>query len=105
MTAQVDAALLKGWLSDGGEIALIDVREQGEDGEGHPFLAVSLPYSRFELGLVALVPNPAVRLVLCDGADGVAERAAARAEGLGYANVSVLAGGVQGWKAAGYTLF
>src|SRR5262249_5540751 len=96
--------------------------------EGHPFFAVSLPYSRFELGLGSLVPNPATRLVLCDAADGVAERAAARAEAAGYSNVGVLAGGgrrrgaggepraaggnvgvlaggVQRWGAAGYTLY
>jgi rhodanese-related sulfurtransferase len=105
MAGRIDANTLKTWLSDGGEISLLDVREHGQYGEGHPFLAVPLPYSRFELGLGALVPNPAVRLVLCDGADGVAERAAARAEALGYSKVSVLAGGVEGWRAAGYTLY
>ena len=105
MTGRVDAATLKAWLSDGGEIGLLDVREHGQHGEGHPFFAVSLPYSRFELGLISLVPNPAVRLVLCDGADGVAERAARRAEAMGYGNASLLAGGVQGWREAGYTLY
>ena len=67
MTATIDAATLKVWLSDGGEIALLDVREVGQFGEGHLFFAVPLPYSRFELALPALTPNPAVRLVLCDG--------------------------------------
>jgi rhodanese-related sulfurtransferase len=105
MAGRVEASTLKAWLFDGGEIALLDVREHGQYGEGHPFLAVPLPYSRFELGLGALVPNPAVRLVLCDGGDGVAERAAKRAEALGYTNVSVLAGGVEGWRAAGLTLY
>src|SRR5262245_44023715 len=105
MTRRIDAGTLKAWLSDADEIALIDVREQGQYGEGHPFFAVSLPYSRFELGLASLVPNPATRLVLCDAADGVAERAAARAEAAGYSNVGVLAGGVQRWGAAGYTLY
>src|SRR5512145_107889 len=105
MTGHIDAAALKAWLSDGAEIAFIDVREHGQYGEGHPFFAVSVPYSRFELGLPALVPNPATRLILCDGADGVAERAARRAEALGYSNVSVLSGGVDGWRGAGYTLY
>ncbi|MGE0627133.1 MAG: rhodanese-like domain-containing protein, partial [Hyphomicrobiaceae bacterium] len=101
----VDARTVKSWLSDGGEIAFVDVREHGQYGEGHPFLAVSVPYSRFEPGLVALVPNPAVRLVLMDGGDGVAERAAQRAEALGYSGISVMSGGAPGWAAAGYTLF
>ena len=96
MAAKIDAATLKGALSDRREIALIDVREHGQFGEGHLFFAVPLAYSRFELGLPALVPNASVRLVLCDAGDGVAERAALRAEALGYSNVAVLAGGVAG---------
>jgi len=105
MAAKIDAPTLKEALSDGREIALIDVREHGQFGEGHPFFAVPLAYSRFELGLPALVPNAGVRLVLCDAGDGVAERAALRAEALGYSNVAVLAGGVAAWQAAGYTLY
>jgi len=105
MTGRLDAGTLKAWLSDGAEIALIDVREHGQYGEGHPFFAVSLPYSRFELGLPALVPNAGARLVLCDSGDGVAERAAGRAEALGYGNVKVLSGGVGTWRDAGYTLY
>ncbi len=105
MTGRVDARTLKAWLSDGAELALIDVRELGQYGEGHPFFAVSLPYSRFELGLPALVPNTGTRMVLCDGDDGVAERAARRAEALGYSSVSLLEGGAEGWRSAGYTLY
>jgi rhodanese-related sulfurtransferase len=105
MTNRLDAGTVKAWLSDEREIALIDVREQGQYGEAHPFFAVSLPYSRFELGLPMLVPGPRVRLVLCDAGDGVAERAARRAEALGYVNVSVLDGGVGAWRDAGYTLY
>jgi rhodanese-related sulfurtransferase len=105
MAGRIDARSLEAWLSDGGEIAFLDVREHGEYGEAHPFFAVSLPYSRFEPGLPALVPNPAVRMALCDGGDGVAERAALRAERLGYRNISVLSGGVESWRRAGRTLY
>jgi rhodanese-related sulfurtransferase len=105
MAAKIDAAGLKAALSDGREIALLDVREHGQFGEGHLFFAVPLAYSRFELALPALVPNTKVRLVLCDAGDGVAERAAARAEALGYSNVAVLTGGIAAWQAAGYTLY
>jgi rhodanese-related sulfurtransferase len=104
MTGRIEARTLKVWLSEGAEIAFIDVRELGQYGEGHAFFAVSLPYSRFELGLPALVPNTATRLVLCDGSDGVADRAARRAEALGYSNVSVLEAGMDGWRSAGYAV-
>jgi rhodanese-related sulfurtransferase len=102
----IDAPTLKSWLSDGGEIALIDVREAGQFGQGHLFFAVPLPYSRFELGLIALVPNRGVRMVLCDGGeDAVAQRAAKRAMALGYHHVHVLTGGTAAWQRAGYTLY
>ena len=105
MADTVDAASLKGWLADGGEIALVDVGEAGQFAAGHPFLAASLPYSRFELDIAALVPRRGVRLVVCDHGAGVAERAAGRAEALGYRRVFVLGGGVAAWARAGYTLY
>jgi rhodanese-related sulfurtransferase len=105
MAALTDARTVKAWLSGPDEIALLDVREHGQYGEGHPFFAVSLPYSRFELGLPALVPSPGVRVVLCDAGDGVAERAARRAETLGFINVHIMAGGAGAWQRAGYTLY
>ena len=105
MTARINSPTLKAWLSDTRELALLDVREPGQFGEGHLFFAVPLPYSRFEPGLPALVPNQAVRLVLCDGGDGIAERAARRAQAMGYGNVHILAGGAPAWQRAGYTLY
>src|SRR5262249_51887279 len=105
MANRIDAHTLKSWLSDGSEIALIDVREAGQFGEAHPFFAVPLPYSRFETGLWRVVPNPAVRLVVCDAGDGIAERFANRARTLGYGNLHILEGGVPAWGAAGYTLY
>jgi rhodanese-related sulfurtransferase len=105
MPATVDAATLKAWLSDAREIALFDVQEHGQYGASHLFFSVPLPYSRFELGLPKLAPNVHVRMVLCDGGDGVAERAAARAAAIGFRDVFVLAGGTKAWAAAGYTLY
>lgn len=105
MARQVAAKDLKAWLSDGREIALFDVREVGPYSEGHPFFAVPLHYSRLEIDIEKLAPAKAVRMVLLDGGDDLAERAARRAEALGYSNVHVLAGGAAGWKAAGFTLF
>jgi len=105
MTEYIDANTLGAWLSDGREIALVDVREYGQYGERHLFFAVSIPYSVFELRLTTLVPNPGVRLVLYDEGDGVAERAAARAEAAGYTDVHILRGGAAAWEAAGNTLY
>lgn len=101
----VDAPTLKGWLADGGEIALIDVREAGPFAAGHPFLAVPAPYSTFELRVGELAPNPHARMVLCDDGTGIAERARTRAAAMGYGKVFVLQGGAPAWRRAGYTLY
>ena len=37
----VDVATLRQWLGGEGEIAFLDVREDGQHGAGHPLLAVS----------------------------------------------------------------
>lgn len=73
----VDAVTLKSWLHDADEIALLDVREHGQYGEGHPFFAVPLPYSRLELEIGRLVPRTSTRIILADDGDGVAQSAAA----------------------------
>lgn len=105
MSDTISAVTLKHWLQDGNEIALFDVREAGQFGEGHLFFAVPLPYSRLEIDVVRLAPRKTVRVVLVDDGDGVAEQAAQRLEALGYSRVLVLAQGNHGWVAAGYTLF
>ncbi len=103
----LNPADLKALYRDGdGEVALLDVREAGEYGMGHAFHAVNLPYSRFEAGLGSLVPNHRVTLVLMDTEDdGRARHCAALAVALGYASVYRVEGGIEGWKAAGYTAF
>lgn len=99
------AAELKGMLGDGEELAILDVREEGIFAEGHLLFAVSLPLSRLELKLEALVPRRTTRIVLCDDNDGLAHRAARKLMRWGYRNLAVLAGGVRGWAEAGYELF
>ena len=101
----VSPQTVKSWLSDGAEIALIDVREMGQYGAGHPFFATPVPYSIFETRLPSLAPRRSVRLVLFDSGDGVAEHAARRAADLGYTSINVMQGGAPGWQKAGYTLF
>ncbi len=102
----ITPAALQSALHDGYEIALLDVREDGEFGEDHLLFATPLPYSRLELGIVILVPRKSARIVLCDdGSSGVALRAAARLAALGYTDLAVLDGGIRSWKAAGYALF
>src|SRR6516164_8242213 len=50
----------------GGELALVDVREELIYSQGHLLLARSAPLSRLELKFAGLVPRHETRIVLCD---------------------------------------
>ena len=101
----VTAHQLRGMIADGGELALIDVREELIFSQSHLLLARSVPLSRFELKFADLVPRRSTRVVLCDDGDGLASRAAAILTRNGYTGVAVLAGGVAGWGTAAFELF
>ena len=107
MTATIPVHALKAALHQAGEIALIDVREAGECGEGRPLLAVNMPYSVLELRAPQLLPSPRPLIVVMDNGadDDRAARAARRLTGMGYDNVRVLDGGLEAWKAAGHGVF
>ncbi|MXQ14353.1 rhodanese-like domain-containing protein [Microvirga makkahensis] len=105
MSTRLHPADAKRLVHGPGEIAILDVREHGQYGEGHPLLATSAPYSRLEAVVPVLVPNRFVQLLLLDDGDGVAERAAARLEELGYIHVSTVEGGAPAWAAAGFALY
>jgi rhodanese-related sulfurtransferase len=101
----IDARQLKAQLHDGGEIALIDAREEGVFERRHLLLASCVPLSRLELLIDDLVPRRAARVVWCDDGDGTAMRAARRMHALGYQDVAVLEGGIAAWQRAGYRLY
>ena len=89
-------------ISAGGELALVDVREELIFSQRHLLLARSIPLSRLELKFAQLVPRRSTRVVLCDDNDGLAERAAAVLMRNGYPDTFVLKGGVDAWVAAGF---
>jgi len=102
----VAPVVLKSWLHDGNEIALLDVREHGQYGEAHLFYVVSTPYSKLEAEAARMVKRKNVRIVLVDEDGGVlAHQAAQKLQAQGYLSIHILEGGVQGWKKAGYELF
>jgi rhodanese-related sulfurtransferase len=101
----ISAAALKALENDGKELALLDPREEGTYGQGHLLHAVNMPLSKLELSIDALVPRRSTRIVLADGGEGIAERAARRLKELGYSNLAVLDGGYLAWKKAGYEIF
>jgi len=107
MAKTVTAAEVRTMLRDGGELAVLDLREEGVFSEhGHLFFANSMPLSRLELQIRDLVPRPGTRIVVHDsGHDGLAERGAARLGRMGYTDVAIMVGGTKAWGDAGYELF
>src|SRR3954451_19355647 len=101
----LDPHAIKAMLSDGGELALIDLREELIFSRNHLLWARSIPLSRLELRFARLVPRKETRIVLCDDGDGLVERAATILVAAGYTDVSYLQGGVAAWEAAGFELF
>jgi rhodanese-related sulfurtransferase len=99
------AAAVKAMLGDGGELALIDLREELTFSQNHLLWARNVPLSRLELRFAALVPRRATRIVLIDDNNGLVQRAAAVLAAAAYTDLSYLDGGNAGWAAAGFELF
>src|SRR6201999_2904512 len=102
---RISASTLRGWISDGQELALLDAREDGEFGASHLFWAIPCGLARKEIRARALLPRLATRICCVDDGRGIAETLAAWLESIGATDVSVLDGGTKAWEAAGNVLF
>jgi len=98
--AQIRQALL-----DQEEVALVDVREEAPFAESHPLFAANIPLSKLELEVYSRIPRCDTQVTVYDNGEGLASRAAERLIALGYTRVSLLEGGLEGWRKAGGELF
>jgi rhodanese-related sulfurtransferase len=87
------------------EIALVDVRDEVSFAEAHPLFAASLPIGRLELDILDRVPRLTTPVVVYDDGEGLAEAALPRLSVLGYTHVSLLDGGLSGWRSDGGEIF
>jgi rhodanese-related sulfurtransferase len=92
-------------LLDKEEIAFLDVREEDPHAREHPLFAANLPLSRIEIDAYGKLPKKDIPIVTLDDGEGDAQLAAQRLIRMGFTDVSVFEGGVQGWKAAGGEVF
>lgn len=92
-------------LLDGREIALLDVREEAPFAQGHPLFAANLPAGRIEIEAWQRIPRRDTLVAVYDDGEGLADGAARTLIALGYSQVHLLAGGLQGWRETGYELF
>jgi rhodanese-related sulfurtransferase len=107
--ATVDATTLRAWLTDGEEVALVDVRDGGPFSRSHLLVACNIPLAQLELKAPELLPRRDARIVLIDDAPADGQHAAQRAAVLlsehGYRQLAILQGGTSGWGACGFELF
>jgi len=87
------------------EVALVDVREEAPFAEAHPLFAANIPLSKLELEVLSRIPRRDTPITLYDNGEGLAQTALARLIDLGYSDVKLLEGGLQGWRDAGGELF
>jgi rhodanese-related sulfurtransferase len=87
------------------ELALIDVRPEAIFAVGHPLFAASVTLDRLEVDILDCVPRLSTPVVVY-GEGGADEIEALRRLGeLGYDDVHLLEGGLDGWREAGGELF
>src|SRR3989339_636934 len=87
------------------EIALLDVREEDTFAQAHPLFAANLPLARLALDARRRIPRLDTLIVVYDDGEGLAHRAAQTLQQLGYSQVHLLDGGLQGWQQAGGEVF
>ena len=101
MATMISAPALKRLMESDTLYAVLDVRDWGEFTLEQIPGTNSLPRGHLEKYIAVLVPKKDVHVILyCDTGQRSAH-AAATLESLGYSDVSVLDGGLRGWKAAG----
>jgi len=98
-------AAVRAMLEDGGELALIDLREELIYSQNHLLWARNVPLSRLELRFARLVPRRTTPIVLIDDNDGLVARATAVLARAGYSDLAYLNGGIAAWEQGGFVLF
>jgi len=98
MPNQISCRDLAGLMASETLHAVFDVRERGEFNAGQIANATSLPRSQIEFRIAELVPDRRIPIVVYDEGEGRAALAAHALGEFGYEKVSILDGGLPGWR-------
>ena len=82
-------------------LVILDISDKELYKTGHLPGTTSLPRAAIELDIDEVVPNQAMRIVKYCGGNTRGSVSAHTLRIMGYENVSMLGGGVRGWKAEG----
>ena len=98
MSNQISCRDLAALMASDDLHAVFDVRERGEFNDSQIGNATSLPRSQIEFRIAELVPDRRIPIVVYDEGEGRAALAAKSLAECGYANVSLLGGGLPEWR-------
>jgi len=101
-------AQIRNMLLQRQEIAILDVREEDPFAQCHPLFAANLPLGRIEADAWTRLPRLDTFLVVYGNAlngEDIALPAARTLRRMGYTQVHLLSGGLQGWQDAGGEVF
>lgn len=98
----VDAATLAAWLNDSDNLYVIDVRQRAEYTAAHIPGAEWVPGGQIVQRADDFLPVRSARIVLVDDDETRANLSAVWLKRMGFAQASVLAGGMAAWQAAGH---
>lgn len=98
---EISSSQLKEWQDSAERPVLIDVREDSEWQAGHAAGAMHIGRGVLESRIETAVPGTGTRIVLYCRSGARSALAADTLQKMGYTNVFSLAGGIQGYEAAG----
>ena len=102
MVKRISPVVLKDLMDSSSAHAVLDVRDPMEFHEKQIFMTTNAPRGEVEILAARLVPVKSTPVVCMDEGGLRAERVAALFEECGYADVSVLEGGLGAWEAQGF---
>lgn len=102
MVKRISPVVLKDLMESSSAHAVLDVRDPMEFHEKQIFMTTNAPRGEVEILAERLVPVKSTPVVCMDEGGLRAERVAALFEECGYADVSVLEGGLGAWEAQGF---
>jgi len=89
-------------IDEGVPFHFIDVREDHEFAQGYAKGAIHLGRGIIERDIESLIPDHTADIVLYCGGGYRSALAAANLQAMGYSRVWSMAGGIKGWRKAGY---
>lgn len=101
---EVSLAEVKQRLERGDDFVLIDVREDHERAVDHVPSSVHIGRGVLERDIEARFADPNTDIVLYCGGGYRSALSALNLQQMGYTNVASMAGGIRGWRDAGYPL-